>query len=91
MAEKNNGVWGAMRAKEAERGLWGIWKTVSVSKAKRVRGSCERVTERSKEKFGGGCWKLMMVANNFFWLTESVSSLILFLNFSIISIFRIVN
>lgn len=55
-----------LRGQRKLRGVFEGSEKLSVSKAERVRGSCERVTERSKEKFGGGCWKLMMVANNFF-------------------------
>lgn len=38
-----------------------LGKSVAVSKAGGVRGTCERVAGRSKEKLGGHCWKLMMV------------------------------
>lgn len=58
-----------------------------------MRGSCERVAGRSKEKLEGGCWKLVVVDKvmDFLFVTKDDSALILFLNFSMISIFRIVN
>lgn len=70
-----------------------LGKSVAVSKAGRVRGSCETVAGKSKEKLGGVCWKLMVVdkAMDFLSDTKGLSALILFLNFFIISIFRIVN